>query len=131
MKLGAASVEARRHSLQLQRSRSRLMHAARTLKVDLIEQPKLVWLVHLVLALDHLPAGWDGPLPPRPPGADSPKALGKVKDFGGALALQFKAQAFGKPKPRFENVLAGTETEEHPVLGFVRSTLRGLQVREE
>ena len=134
MKLGAASVEARRHSLQLQpRPLPELMHAARTLKVDLIEHPKLVWLVHLVLSLDHLPAGWSGPLPPRPPGADSPTGnrLRKVetKDWiADSLARTF---SYGQPPPRYENHLSGTETETHPVSAFVKSTLKGLQVREE
>ena len=83
--------------------------------------------------LDHLPAGWSGPLPPRPPGADSPTGnrLRKVetKDWiADSLARTF---SYGQPPPRYENHLSGTETETHPVSAFVKSTLKGLQVREE
>ena len=73
------------------------------------------------------------PLPPRPPGADSPTGnrLRKVetKDWiADSLARTF---SYGQPPPRYENHLSGTETETHPVSAFVKSTLKGLQVREE
>ena len=66
-------------------------------------------------------------------GADSPTGnrLRKVetKDWiADSLARTF---SYGQPPPRYENHLSGTETETHPVSAFVKSTLKGLQVREE
>jgi len=62
-KLRAQAVVVRKKALALRpRPLPELLVAARTLQVDLVTNPSLVWLVDLVLACDFMPAGWE-PVP--------------------------------------------------------------------
>lgn len=149
-KLRADSTGVRKAALSLRpRGLPELLVAARLLKVDLIAQPQLVWLVDLVLACDYLPSGWDtvpleqmAALPGwgkdsdtmaqlmlrAPSKAKSSKALPPPIEVSSVEWLPpierlWHLTATGLAPTQYSHQLCTMVTERHPLDGFVRSVM--------
>ena len=122
-----ASTLARQHSLALRpRSLPDLMSAGRALQLNLSEHPDMAWLITLVLCCDYLPIGWaDAQLGAANASVDhrSDVSRGLVPEEwlwspGGAA---YGAGVGTRPMQVF-NTLSRMHCDQHPVLGFVRSS---------
>ena len=122
---------ARQFSLALRpRPLPELLAAGRTLQVDLAAYPELTWMIDLVLCNDYLPIGWEeasaahkaaillaGNNPDEEPSLDILPPEWRWQQ-GGAQHGAGK----GAERQHYFNSLSRLHTDQHPVLGYVRST---------
>jgi len=110
-----------------------LLAAGRTLQVDLPAYPELTWMIDLVLCNDYIPIGWEqakaGWLAGNDPDEESSLDLLPPEwrwQSGGAQHGAGK----GAERQHYFNSLSRLHADQHPVLGYVRST-RKLCLPEE
>jgi len=114
--LRALCARSRSESLTLRpRPLPELMGAARSLRINLVQQPQLVWLVDSLLCLDHLPTGWEelgqrtseamGVPPPRK--RLSPHVKLSQQRLGASIEPRF-----------YVNHLSLSATDQHPMVSI-------------
>lgn len=127
-----ASTLARQHSLALRpRSLPDLMSAGRALQLNLAEHPDMAWLITLVLCCDYLPIGWaDAQLGANAsvdhttqglPRFDVSRGLVPEEWLWSPGGAAYGAGTGARPMQVF-NTLSRMHCDQHPVLGFVRSS---------